>query len=547
MQHHGRRCERTTRLGLFRQAQSPLEPRHALAHVRSARLRPARRSTRTRSRSSRRAFSRADVGVDATTWLIDEMRAAANAIPAHPPSSCCAHADGARACCSTVEAPLDVAAAHKPFVILVPSASTAPARRRPSASSRIGLKAQGHSVLLAAADTFRAAAVEQLQEWGERAGVPVVAQDPGRGSRGRRARRAGRGSRARHRRRARRYRRPAAYGGRAHGRAREDQARHAAFRPDARRTRRCSCSTRAKARTRSRRRCSFHERLGSRASRSRSSTAPRRAASCSRSRASSKCRSGFVARRRRRRRPRRVPRRRVRAGAARRTRGMIRFENVHKRYPTGREALSRRFVQHRARRVRVPDGPFGRRQEHAAALDRAHRAPDARHRAREQPEHRAHPAAQDSRRFGSGSASCSRTTSCSTTAACSTTSRLPLVIAGASRREIEKRVRAALDQVGLRGRESHRADHVVDGRAAARRHRARGRAAAGRADRGRADRQSRSRALARDHGAVHALQRGRRHAADRDARSRAHRAVAASAPAARCRPARRRHGRASAK
>jgi cell division transport system ATP-binding protein len=32
---------------------------------------------------------------------------------------------------------------------------------------------------------------------------------------------------------------------------------------------------------------------------------------------------------------------------------------------------------------------------------------------------------------------------------------LPLVIAGASRREIEKRVRAALDQVGLRGRESH--------------------------------------------------------------------------------------------
>jgi cell division transport system ATP-binding protein len=32
---------------------------------------------------------------------------------------------------------------------------------------------------------------------------------------------------------------------------------------------------------------------------------------------------------------------------------------------------------------------------------------------------------------------------------------LPLVIAGAGRREIEKRVRAALDQVGLRGRESH--------------------------------------------------------------------------------------------
>lgn len=36
------------------------------------------------------------------------------------------------------------------------------------------LKAEGKTVLLAACDTFRAAAVEQLQVWGERAGVPVV-------------------------------------------------------------------------------------------------------------------------------------------------------------------------------------------------------------------------------------------------------------------------------------------------------------------------------------------------------------------------------------
>jgi fused signal recognition particle receptor len=41
------------------------------------------------------------------------------------------------------------------------------------------LKSAGYSVLLAAADTFRAAAVEQLQEWGERAGVPVIAQAAG--------------------------------------------------------------------------------------------------------------------------------------------------------------------------------------------------------------------------------------------------------------------------------------------------------------------------------------------------------------------------------
>ena len=38
---------------------------------------------------------------------------------------------------------------------------------------------QGRKVLLAAGDTFRAAAIEQLQIWGQRAGVPVIAGQPG--------------------------------------------------------------------------------------------------------------------------------------------------------------------------------------------------------------------------------------------------------------------------------------------------------------------------------------------------------------------------------
>ncbi len=41
------------------------------------------------------------------------------------------------------------------------------------------LKAEGHSLLLAAGDTFRAAAIEQLRIWGEQVGVPVVAQRAG--------------------------------------------------------------------------------------------------------------------------------------------------------------------------------------------------------------------------------------------------------------------------------------------------------------------------------------------------------------------------------
>ena len=42
-----------------------------------------------------------------------------------------------------------------------------------------GLKAQGKKVILAAADTFRAAAIEQLTEWADRAGVDIIAQHEG--------------------------------------------------------------------------------------------------------------------------------------------------------------------------------------------------------------------------------------------------------------------------------------------------------------------------------------------------------------------------------
>jgi len=41
------------------------------------------------------------------------------------------------------------------------------------------LKNEGHSVILAAGDTFRAAAIDQLKVWGERVGVPVISQNPG--------------------------------------------------------------------------------------------------------------------------------------------------------------------------------------------------------------------------------------------------------------------------------------------------------------------------------------------------------------------------------
>ena len=70
---------------------------------------------------------------------------------------------------------------------------------------------EGHRVVLAAADTFRAAAADQLDLWAERTGGELVHGRGRRGSRLGRVRRDGGGLRPRRRPRARRHRRPAAH------------------------------------------------------------------------------------------------------------------------------------------------------------------------------------------------------------------------------------------------------------------------------------------------------------------------------------------------
>ena len=77
-----------------------------------------------------------------------------------------------------VEVPLEIVSQEKPFVILMVGVNGA------GKTTTIGKLArhfrdQGKSVMLAAGDTFRAAAVEQLQAWGERNDVPVIAQQAG--------------------------------------------------------------------------------------------------------------------------------------------------------------------------------------------------------------------------------------------------------------------------------------------------------------------------------------------------------------------------------
>ncbi|MFJ3376127.1 signal recognition particle-docking protein FtsY [Pseudomonas sp. NPDC086112] len=77
-----------------------------------------------------------------------------------------------------VEQPLKINSQNKPFVILVVGVNGA------GKTTTIGklakkLQLEGKKVMLAAGDTFRAAAVEQLQVWGERNKIPVIAQHTG--------------------------------------------------------------------------------------------------------------------------------------------------------------------------------------------------------------------------------------------------------------------------------------------------------------------------------------------------------------------------------
>ena len=72
-----------------------------------------------------------------------------------------------------VDAPAIDIAAHQPFVLLVIGVNGV---GKTTTIGKLAAQhmAQGRKVILAAGDTFRAAAVEQLEIWGQRAGVPVV-------------------------------------------------------------------------------------------------------------------------------------------------------------------------------------------------------------------------------------------------------------------------------------------------------------------------------------------------------------------------------------
>ena len=121
----------------------------------------------------------ADVGVQASDQLLQGLRESIRRKEAGDSDAVLtALRAGMHSILDPVSLPLEIGTAHKPFVILMVGVNGA------GKTTTIGklaarFKAQGRSVMLAAGDTFRAAAVEQLQQWGDRNDVSVVAQQPG--------------------------------------------------------------------------------------------------------------------------------------------------------------------------------------------------------------------------------------------------------------------------------------------------------------------------------------------------------------------------------
>ena len=119
-----------------------------------------------------------DVGMEATQHLLDALKARARRDAIDTPEGIQqALADALHELLLPLEQPLCIDA-QRPFIIMLAGVNGA------GKTTSIGklakyFQGQGLSVLLAAGDTFRAAAREQLQAWGERNGVAVIAQESG--------------------------------------------------------------------------------------------------------------------------------------------------------------------------------------------------------------------------------------------------------------------------------------------------------------------------------------------------------------------------------
>ncbi len=121
----------------------------------------------------------ADVGVDATSRIIDDLTQQVKRKELSDPNALSlVLREQLSGILARIDQPVVTPSDGKPQVILMVGINGA------GKTTTIGklakrLQDEGQSVMLAAGDTFRAAAVEQLQTWGERNNIPVIAQSTG--------------------------------------------------------------------------------------------------------------------------------------------------------------------------------------------------------------------------------------------------------------------------------------------------------------------------------------------------------------------------------
>ncbi len=124
------------------------------------------------------ALISADVGPSTSTWLIERLRQRAAAEQMHTGNQVQQALREELVKLLGKPAPLHFAK-QSPLTVILVIGVNGSGKTTSIAKMAYRLTREGHKVILAAADTFRAAAIDQLKVWGERIEVPVISQNPG--------------------------------------------------------------------------------------------------------------------------------------------------------------------------------------------------------------------------------------------------------------------------------------------------------------------------------------------------------------------------------
>ncbi|HKU16158.1 MAG TPA: signal recognition particle-docking protein FtsY [Steroidobacteraceae bacterium] len=172
-------AQQADRPGLFQRLREKLNRGNSWLTYDLANLLPAGRIDDTVLDELETRLITADVGVETTARILDELRRkVARKELGNLEALLTALRDALLGILRPTQQPLTIDGTVTPFAILVVGVNGA------GKTTTIGklarqMKQQNMSVMLAAGDTFRAAAVEQLQVWGDRNDVPVIAQATG--------------------------------------------------------------------------------------------------------------------------------------------------------------------------------------------------------------------------------------------------------------------------------------------------------------------------------------------------------------------------------